>query len=107
VFVRNALAPRRLAALPRLLDQSLDFQEQSSVSNQLCKVEADLANRQREVGTGLASDLEYLQIVVNHDTSGAVLRQEYAIDFFPTIDAAPQLRSWRLGGTVTGNGAPA
>ena len=100
MFVRYALLPRRLAALPRLLDQLLDFQEQSGVGNQLHEIEAHLSNRQREVGAGLASDLEDLQVLVHHHAGRAVLRQEYAIDLFPHVRAVPQFRSRRRGGAA-------
>ena len=93
MFVRHALAPSLLTALPRLVNQSLDFEEQSSVRNQLYQVEAHFTCRQRQVGTGFASDLKHFQIFVDHDPGWAVLRKQYAIHLLPPIDAAPESRS--------------
>ena len=81
-----------------LLDQLLDFQKQSSIGNQLHEIEAHLSNRQREVGTRLAPNLEHLQVLVHHHTGRAVLRQEYAIDLFSHVRAVPQFRSGAGGG---------
>ena len=92
VFIGYALLPRRLAAVPRLPDQLLDFQEQSRIRNQLHKIEAHRANRQREAGAGLASNLDHFQVLVHHHSGWAVLRQEYAINLFPHVRPVQQLR---------------